>query len=120
MHTHEIRNAIFDRWDATGLYNSSIGTPITDELAWNGGVYNDFERGSIYASPTTDAWEIPTKIRDKWRSVDSGRKCGFPTAAPHTRTVWLGGISQRITSQQFQRGTVAYSDLGTPVTLNCP
>ncbi|KFA87617.1 LGFP repeat-containing protein, partial [Archangium violaceum] len=56
--------------------------PITDELTTPDGVgrYNHFERGSIYWTANTGAWEIHGDIREKWKQLGWERSdLGYPT-----------------------------------------
>lgn len=61
---HEIHGRILSLWESMGYETSYLGYPITDERAFpdtNGGVYNDFERGSIYFSRNTGAIDLPNE-----------------------------------------------------------
>ncbi len=63
--------AIGAKYQALGGCTSVVGGPVTGELAAPDGVgrYNVFERGSIYWTPDTGAYEVHGAIRDKWRDL---------------------------------------------------
>jgi hypothetical protein len=63
--------AIADKYRAIGGCGSLIGAPITNEVGTpdHRGRYNVFERGSIYWTPTTGAFEVHGRIRDKWQDL---------------------------------------------------
>ena len=65
---HEVHGAIRDKWSSLGWERGSLGYPKSDELTMPDGVgrYNDFQRGSIYWSPSTGAYEVLGAIRDRW------------------------------------------------------
>jgi len=49
------------------------------------------------------AWNIPTRIRDRWRANLGGKLCGYPIAAPER--VAQNGVHKL--SQRFQNGTIS-------------
>ncbi|HTL34326.1 MAG TPA: hypothetical protein VL326_14465 [Kofleriaceae bacterium] len=59
------------KYRALGGCNSLLGVPITDETGAPDGVgrYSVFEKGSIYWTPTTGAFEVHGRIRDKWKDL---------------------------------------------------
>jgi hypothetical protein len=63
--------AIADKYRAIGGCGSLIGAPITNELGTpdRRGRYNVFERGSIYWTPETGAFEVHGAIRDQWKEL---------------------------------------------------
>ncbi|SEO61371.1 LGFP repeat-containing protein [Trujillonella endophytica] len=91
--------AIRDRYYAMGGPNSWLGLPVTGQTGVNGGSFNHFEGGSIYASPSTGAHAISGAIRDKWASLGwENSWLGFPTAEMVSQS---GGFHQH-----FQNGSV--------------
>jgi len=67
----EIHGAIVQRWAATGWETGPLGYPLTDQNVTADGIgrYNQFQHGSIYWTPLTDAHEVHGAIRDKWLSL---------------------------------------------------
>jgi hypothetical protein len=59
------------KYRALGGCGSLLGAPITAETGAPDGVgrYSVFERGSIYWTPTTGAFEVHGRIRDKWKDL---------------------------------------------------
>ncbi|MCE7006674.1 PQQ-dependent sugar dehydrogenase [Kibdelosporangium philippinense] len=78
----EIHGRIYERWASLGWERSSLGYPITDERVAADGIgrYNEFQgQGSIYWSPSTDAWEVKGGIRAKWQFYGGeGGHLGYP------------------------------------------
>lgn len=62
---------IAEKYRALGGCSSPLGVPITNELATaNGdGRFSVFERGSIYWTAETGAFEVRGSIRDKWKEL---------------------------------------------------
>ncbi|OJT22554.1 hypothetical protein BO221_22560 [Archangium sp. Cb G35] len=79
---HVVMGQIRIKWEQVGWEVGPLGYPITDELTTPDGVgrYNHFERGSIYWTPNTGAWEIHGDIREKWKALGWERSdLGYPT-----------------------------------------
>jgi uncharacterized protein with LGFP repeats len=77
---------------------------VSDELVTPDGVgrYNHFERGSIYWTPKTGAYEVHGAIRDKWASLGWERgKLGYPTSDE-----FQSGAYRR---SNFQHGFIRWS-----------
>lgn len=88
------------RYSEIGGPNSWLGFPTSAERPLeNGGRYVTFEKGNIYWSPTTGAWEVPTAIMNGWGQLkwEQG-DLGYPIGAP--RDISGGQV------QQFQNGYV--------------
>jgi len=68
---HEVHGSIKARWKSLGWERSVLGYPITDETKTPDGIgrYNHFQRGSIYWSPSSGAWEVHGAIRAKYSSL---------------------------------------------------
>ncbi len=62
---------IDEKYRALGGCGSFLGVPITEERITPDGVgrYSVFERGSIYWTPSTGAFEVHGMIRDKWAEL---------------------------------------------------
>ncbi|RPJ42922.1 MAG: hypothetical protein EHM21_12210 [Chloroflexi bacterium] len=100
--TFETHGAIFRRWANIGGFNT-LGFPLTDELITpdTRGRYNHFERGSIYWTPETGAWDVSTDIRDEWAA--KGWELG-PVGYPVNASMRLPGVATDF--QDFERGTI--------------
>lgn len=100
--THEIHGAIFHRWRDLGDINR-LGFPLTDELTTpdTRGRYNHSERGSIYWTPQTDAWEVSADIKDVW--ARGGWEQG-PVGYPVSSSGRMPGVLTDF--QDFERGTI--------------
>jgi hypothetical protein len=46
--TYWMHGAIRDRWNRGGFENGPLGWPVSDEIAWDTGAYQDFENGRVY------------------------------------------------------------------------
>ncbi len=68
---HEVHGDIFLKYKETNAYAGFLGYPTTDQLNTPDGIgkFNHFERGSIYWSQETGAYEIHGAIREKWASM---------------------------------------------------
>lgn len=79
---HGVHGAIRDKWASLGWEQSILGYPITDENPMPDGIgrYNYFEKGSIYWTPETGAFEVHGEIRDHWAKLGWERSAlGYPT-----------------------------------------
>lgn len=78
-----VAGAIAQKYDALGGCGSVIGAPISAERTPPDGAgrYSVFERGSIYWSPSTGAFEVHGRIRDRWAQEgwEAGH-LGYPTS----------------------------------------
>ncbi|MGH8905094.1 MAG: galactose oxidase-like domain-containing protein [Egibacteraceae bacterium] len=78
---HEMHGAIWSKWSQLGI--PLLGYPLTDETATPDGVgrYNHFQRGSIYWTPATGAWEVHGAIRNRWEQLEWERgPLGYPVS----------------------------------------
>jgi hypothetical protein len=66
----EVHGDIFRRYQRLGF--DRLGFPLTDELpaADNWGKYSKFEKGYIFWSPATGAWEVKGAIYGRWNGFD--------------------------------------------------
>lgn len=79
--THTVQDAIRDKWNRMGRASSRFGFPTTDQRGTpdRRGLYNHFQRGSIYWSPWYGAHSINGYIRAKWRDLQWERgPLGYP------------------------------------------
>lgn len=111
----EIQGAIRDRWASLGWETGICGYPTTDENTCPDGVgkYNhltgkDSFNASIYWTPSTGAWEVHGKIREKWSSIGWERSSvGYPTSNEYT----VSGTNWK--RNNFQYNTITWRpDLG--------
>jgi hypothetical protein len=49
--TYWVHGAIRDRWNRSGYETGRLGWPISDEISWDAGAYQNFENGLIYWTP---------------------------------------------------------------------
>jgi glucose/arabinose dehydrogenase len=80
---HEVQGAIYGRWAALGYQASYLGYPTSGELntADGTGKASFFQRGAIYWSPGTGAWEIQGSIYGRWAALGyQASYLGYPTS----------------------------------------
>jgi uncharacterized protein with LGFP repeats len=59
-------------------------TRVESPTADGRGRFTDFERGSVYWSPATGAWDVAGAIRDRWRAQGAERSpLGLPTSGEY-------------------------------------
>jgi stage II sporulation protein D len=103
---YEVHGAIRDRYGRTGWENGVLGFPVTDELATPDrvGRFNHFQRGSIYWTPGTGAYEVHGAIRDTWARLGSERSAvGYPLTDELTTPDRIGRYNH------FQRGSIYWT-----------
>ena len=80
----QTRGAIGDRYRNIPSNTSTLGYPVSDEMKLSdGGRYQQFEKGRIYWSRDTKAWEVSENIGDKY--IEMGAQShffGYPVASP--------------------------------------
>jgi uncharacterized protein with LGFP repeats len=73
---------VYDRWSVYGREQGFLGYPASEEVsAAGGGVYQVFQGGVVYSSPSTGAHEVHGWVLDKWTAM--GRESsvlGYPTS----------------------------------------
>ncbi|MFP5218320.1 MAG: N-acetylmuramoyl-L-alanine amidase [Actinomycetes bacterium] len=103
-----VLGSIRHRWAQLRWEAGPLGFPTTDELRTPDGVgrYNHFQRGSVYWSPTTGAWEVQRPLRDAWARVGWEQGVlGYPVTGQRTTPDGVGRYNH------FQRGSVYWSPL---------
>ncbi len=102
-----VRGAILQRWIALGASAGPLGLPITsDAPAVGGGFVVDFERGSVYWSPTTGAHDVRGAILAKYRQTGGPAYMGYPTGGDtRDRAV----TSTPVYYVTFQQGDIVWS-----------
>jgi len=97
---------IRNEWGYTGFDRSYLGYPTSNEIGGlpGGGIYQDYQHGSIIWSPATGARVSRNgPIRTVWGKSGFDRSpLGYPTE--NEVSLPGGGISQ-----EYQRGTIIYS-----------
>ena len=103
---HVVVGQIKLKWSELGWERSVLGYPITDELATpdGRGRYNHFERGSIYWTQATGAWEIHGNIRAKWEQLgwETG-PLGYPKTGELTTPDGVGRYNH------FENGSIYWT-----------
>ena len=66
-----VYGSIFKKYVNLGAEKSLLGLPITDETGTPDGIgrFNHFEKGSIYWTAKTGAFEVHGGIKDKWKKL---------------------------------------------------
>ncbi|WP_240721333.1 Ig-like domain-containing protein [Pseudarthrobacter sp. NamE5] len=110
---HISLGAIRGLWAATGFENGRLGYPVTDEVAGlrDGGVYQNYQGGTIIWSPATGAHISVGGIRTIWASTgyESGR-LGYPTSDEYS-TGDDGSMAQN-----YQGGVIHWSPNGSHIS----
>ncbi len=109
--THYVKGSILGKWGSTGWEAGLLGYPVGDERCGlvGGGCLSNFEHGTIYWSPTTDAHYVKGAILGKWGSAGwEAGFLGYPTSDERCGLVRGGCLNN------FQGGAVYWSpDSGT-------
>lgn len=110
---HTVSGSFLSLYGAYGYENGCLGYPATQELpSSNGGVYQRFQGGVAYWSPTTGAHALCGALLDAYGSTGyEGGSLGYPTSDEY-------GISngRRV---DFQRGYIEWSP-ATGARVNQP
>jgi peptidoglycan/xylan/chitin deacetylase (PgdA/CDA1 family) len=103
---HSIIGAVRQEWAATGYEGGILGYPTTDQVGGlvSGGVYQNFQRGTIMWSQASGAHYTLGAIRQKWAATGyEGGFLGYPTSSE------VGGLINGGVYQNYQRGTILWS-----------
>ena len=104
--SRHIWGAIEKNWDKTGYEFGVLGYPIGNEKCGlvNGGCFQQFQGGSIYWSPKSDAHFTKGSIRNKWAALnyEYGR-LGYPINDE------VCGLKDGGCFQQFQGGAIYWA-----------
>lgn len=96
----QVKGAIFDRWGELKWENGPLGYPTSDEVSVAGGVYQTFDRGLMFWSPTTGAYEVLHEgVIEEFKRVGQAA-LGFPVGAARV----LANATAVV--QKFQTGVV--------------
>jgi len=76
-----VHGSIYQKYLALKAENGLLGFPVSDELTAmdKSGRFSNFEKGSIYWHPLTNAFEIHGQIRSKWLQL-GGTNFGYPVS----------------------------------------
>ncbi|MFP5218321.1 MAG: SpoIID/LytB domain-containing protein [Actinomycetes bacterium] len=103
---HETHGAILQHYGRHRWEGGVLGYPVTDEMTTpdGRGRYNHFERGSVYWTPSTGAWEVHGSIRAAWQRLrwELG-PLGYPVTDERTAPDGAGRYNH------FERGSVYWS-----------
>jgi endonuclease/exonuclease/phosphatase family metal-dependent hydrolase len=102
----ENKGSIRSKWATQGYEGGWMGYPKTDEVqSINGGVYQVYESGAIYWSPTSGTRISKGGIRAIWGSLgyEKGR-LGYPTSDEYATAIGF--------SQNYQNGKINWSYTG--------
>jgi uncharacterized protein with LGFP repeats len=95
----EIQGAIRQHWTALGGVGGVVGYPTSNETGLPDGIgrYNTFQRGNLYWSPASGAFEVHGPILQAYLSVRATQSAlGYPTSdvfstASGVRATFQGG-----------------------------
>ena len=103
---HVSLGAIRGKWAETGFENGRLGYPVTDEVGGlrDGGVFQNYQGGTIMYSPATGAHISVGAIRSRWAEsgYENGR-LGYPVSDE------VGGLRDGGVFQNYQGGAIMYS-----------
>lgn len=102
----QVGGRIRDKWGDYNWEHGYLNYPTTDELPTRaaGGRFNNFQGGSIYWSPATDAHTVQGAIRDRWSAQDwEVGSLGFPTTDERSTPNGVGNYNH------FQGGSIYWS-----------
>ncbi|WP_414942940.1 PQQ-dependent sugar dehydrogenase [Amycolatopsis sp. cmx-11-32] len=102
---HYVSGRIWQKWRSLG-WETFFGYPTTDEVATPDGVgrYTHFSgNGSIYWSPSTDAFELHGSIRDRYKAIGWEANMGYPI----TDELWTPGNTGKY--NHFRQGGFDHS-----------
>ena len=114
---HEMYGAIRDKWENLGREQGLLGYPTSDELLApdDTGRFNNFQHGSIYWHPRTEAHEVHGLIQKRWISLGGVQSSlGYPVTDEMDAPDDIGRISF------FQQGAIYYSSQKGTVVLKGP
>jgi uncharacterized protein YkwD len=103
---HLTTGAIRGKWAATGFENGALGYPTSDEVSGlrNGGVYQNYQGGSILWSPASGAHLSVGGIRNVWA------RTGFESGVlRYPVTDEVAGLRDGGVYQNYQGGAIIWS-----------
>jgi uncharacterized protein with LGFP repeats len=102
---HIVKGGIQGVWQKFGAQDGKMGYPTSEEIpGYKGGVYQSYQGGAIYWTPTTGAHMSTGGIRAVWQSFAAEYgKMGYPT------TDEISGLVNGGVYQSYQGGAIYYS-----------
>ncbi|WP_258868379.1 hypothetical protein [Arthrobacter sp. RT-1] len=89
-----------DVWAQHGYENGALGYPTSNALDMNSGVYQTYQGGIIFWSPSTAGHALLADYTKKYNDVDGGGILGFPTSGR------VNGLKEGGSYQNFQWGAL--------------
>ena len=102
---HAVYGPLVPRWRALGFETGVLGYPTSDTAptADTVGLYEDFQRGSLFWSPATGAHEVRGAIRDRYATLAWERgTLGYPITDEHA-------VAPGIVRTDFQHGSIDWN-----------
>lgn len=89
-----------DPWAQQGFENGALGYPTSNELGLNSGVYQTYQGGTIFWSPSTAAFALLADYTKKYNEIGGSSILGFPTSGR------VSGLKEGGSYQNFERGAL--------------
>jgi uncharacterized protein with LGFP repeats len=101
----EVHGFILGKWAELGWEFGILGYPVSDEIVAEDGIgrYSHFQRGSIYWTPDTGAWEVHGHILTKWNDLGGIDFLGYPVSDELVAIDDIGRYSN------FQKGSIYWT-----------
>lgn len=100
---HISSGATREAWARQGFENGALGYPTSNELGINSGVYQTYQGGTIFWSPSTAAYALLADYTKKYNDIQGAVALGFPASDR------VNGLRQGGSYQNFQRGALISS-----------
>ena len=102
----EVPDQIFVRWQEIYALGNYLGNPLENQICGlkNNGCSQKFEKGTIYYSPKSGAWDVPSAILIRWQAIGAENSAlGYPIAGP------ICNAGKDSCSQAFEKHSIYYS-----------
>jgi uncharacterized protein with LGFP repeats len=102
---HEVLGVVLARWRALSFEAGVLGYPTTNPTTTPDtiGLYQHFQKGSVYWSPGTGAHEVRGAIRDRFANLGWERGVlGYPTTDERT-------VAPGVVQTDFQHGSISWN-----------
>lgn len=102
---HAVYGALVSRWRALGFEAGVLGYPTSDTAptADAVGLYEHFQKGSLFWSPTTGVHEVRGAIQDRYAALNWEQgTLGYPTTDEHT-------VAPGVVATDFQHGSISWN-----------
>lgn len=97
---HISYGATRNAWAQQGFENGPLGYPTSEELGVNSGVYQTYQAGTIFWSPSTSAYALLADYTKKYNEIQGMSILGFPTS------IRVNGLKDGGSYQNFQKGAL--------------